>query len=258
MDYKLYVDTFWIMVFLVDLVAMTGMVYLLKHQTRLRRLLGLAAISASIELLLYLWLPWYWLYRILMVIVIHPFFAFGLLFPSKKTNYVKGYLLINGLLLIVSGAQTLIFYWIPGLGQTWGWQIGMSILCVILCIKQQRKAKQRQHIYEVQLMILDHCFTLRAFHDTGNFLQDPFTGKAVSVVEKAILPINAIDMVPIRYIPYRTVGQQHGLIEVITIDEMTIKGEKDTIQIKQPVIGLSENRLFLRQDIHMILHSELL
>lgn len=258
MDYQLYVDTFWIMVFLVDLVAMTGMVYLLKHQTRLRRLLGLAAISASIELFLYLWLPWYWLYRILMVFVIHPFLVLGLLFPTKKTDYVKGYLLVNGLLFIIGGVQIFAFYWIPGLGQTWGWQIGMSILCVILCIKQQRKARQRQHIYEVQLTIMDRCFTLRAFHDTGNFLQDPFTGKAVSVVEKEMLPMNEMGMVPIRYIPYRTVGQQHGLIEVITIDEMQIIGDKDTIQIKQPVIGLSENRLFLRQDIHMILHSELL
>lgn len=258
MDYILYVDTFWLMVFLVDFAAMTGMVYLLKHQTRPKRLLCLAAISASIELIFYLCLPWYWLYRLLMVVVVNPLLVIGLCFPAKKTDYVKGYLLVNGFLLIISGAQTLFFYWIPGLGHTWGWQIGMSILCVILCIKQRRMAKQRQHTYEVELKIQNRSFAFTAYHDTGNFLRDPFTGKAVSVVEKAVLPMNEIDAVPIRYIPYHTVGQQNGLMEVFTIDEIQIKREHDTIQIKQPVIGLSENRLFLRQDIHMILHSEML
>lgn len=258
MGYRLYVDIFWITVCLIDLAAMLGMVYILKYETRIKRTIAMAVISASLEVFLYLWLSRYWLYRFVMIGVVNPLLVIGLCFPSKKMDYFRGYLLVNGLLLVIGGTQTLFFYWMPGPSSVWLWQVGLSAVCVFLCIKQRERCKYRQHLCEVELKINDRRLILSAYHDTGNLLRDPFTGKAVSVVEKSYLLAQGIDTHLIRYIPYQTVGHSNALLAVFTIEQMQIKRGDNVVQIKQPVIGLSENKLFFRQDIHMILHSELL
>lgn len=258
MNYRLYIDTFWITLWLVDMVAMMGTVYLLKYQTRFLRCVILSAISAGIEVLLYVFLPYYWLYRVLMLCLVNPLLVIGLLYPLRRMEYLRGYFLITGLLFVIGGIQTLFYYWVPLQRGVGIWQILMAGLAVLLCLLQRRRGKVIQNECEVDLQIGGHTISLLAYHDTGNLLRDPFTGKPVSILDKSILADSSLNIEKLRYIPYHTVGQEHGLMQVLTIEEMTIKQGNRRIRMEQPVIGLSENRLFLKQDIHMILHSELL
>lgn len=258
LHYKLYVDTFWITLCLMDMVAFLTTVYFLKYEKRMIRCLVLAAVSASAEVLLYVWMPYYWLYRVLMLCVVNPCIVIGLLYPLQKELFLRGYLLITGILLFIGGVQTVVLYWIP-IGQGIAlWNVLIAIVGAGLCLLLRYRSKQMQHECQVNLRIKDKEIGIMAYHDTGNLLRDPYTGKPVSIVEKSLLEENRIPMEQFRYIPYHTVGAEQGLLPVFTIDEMTIRQEKRVIQIKQPVIGLSEKELFLRQNIHMILHSELL
>ena len=254
----MYVDTLWISLWLIDLVVFLVTVYLLRYEKAWIRCLLLAAVSASAEVVLYLLMPYYWLYRILLLCVVNPLIVTGLLYPLKKEWFLKGYLLITGLLLVIGGLQTLFLYWIPFCRGIGAWNVLLAAVGGIVFLLLWRRRKQIQHECQVILRIQEKEITLLAFHDTGNQLRDPFTGKAVSILEKSLLGEMQILPERVRYIPYHTVGNAHGLLPVLTIDEMTICQEGRTIQIKQPVIGLSEKELFLKQNIHMILHSELL
>ncbi len=258
MNYRLYIDVFWITLSVVDLTAMIGMVYMLKHQLRIRRCVGLALLSAGTEVMIYLIAPYYWLYRMLILCVINPLLVVGLLFPSKRADYLKGYLLITGLLLVIGGGQTLFLYGFPVKNSIWIWQMLLATFCVFMCLRAKNSNKQTQHECQVELKVAEKVISLRAYHDTGNFLRDPFTGKPVSIIEESIVESFLTERKNIRFIPYQTVGEMNGLLEVFTIEEMKITQNEKVLWIKQPVIGLSKNRLFLKPGIHMILHSELL
>lgn len=87
-----------------------------------------------------------------------------------------------------------------------------------------------------------------AIIDTGNCLTDPVTGKPVTVVEKNVMRSilnNIDDYTKVKYhlIPFRTVGCEDGMMEVITIDFMYIYDDKGTVSLQNALIGLSENKM---------------
>lgn len=258
MEYKFYVDTFFITLCLVDFVALYGMVTLMKTGRSIRRCVILALVSAGIETGLYMMLPSYLLYRLLMIGAVNPLIVLGLFYPSGKSHFLRGYLVITGLFLFIGGIQTLFLYWAPIKRGGLIWQILLACVAVGLCLIQKYRGAYMQHECEVELQIHKQSIFLKAYHDTGNFLRDPFTGKPVSIVDQTMLELLNIPVENVRYIPFHSVGQSRGLIRVFTIDLMRIRQGDRVIELKHAVIGLSEKKLFLKQDIHMILHSELL
>jgi stage II sporulation protein GA (sporulation sigma-E factor processing peptidase) len=76
-------------------------------------------------------------------------------------------------------------------------------------------------------------------------LSDPVSGKAVSIVSKKAAAELFGKELPgsIRYIPYRTVGRDGGVIPVVTIDGLRIPGKEEQ-KVEQPMIALSEEDSF--------------
>ena len=193
-----------------------------------------------------------------MAVVVNSLIVVGLFYPDVKKYFLRGYLVITGMFLVIGGIQTLFLYWIPVKGGSWIWMAILAVVAVCLCLYQQKRLNSLQHECEVELQIQKYSIFLKAYHDTGNFLRDPFTGKPVSIVDRSMLELMAIPAETIRLIPFHTVGQPQGLLPVITIDGMVIRQGERVIHLEKPVIGLSEKKLFIKQDFHMILHSELL
>lgn len=208
--------------------------------------------------MLYIVMPRYILYRLVMLVVVNPIVAAGLLCPIKKKNILTGYLLITAVILFIGGIQTLFLYWIPVEDGTWIWNILLAIVAVGICFMQRSRRRQSQNLYQVELTINGRQVQLRACYDTGNFLRDPYTGKMVNVVDATCLKDVDIQSENLRYIPFHTVGTEHGLMQVLTIDKMLIRQGEEEIERIQPVIGLAQQKLFLKQDIQMILHSEMI
>ena len=258
MSYKWYIDTFVTTLFLVDLVAYMLAACFLGKGGRIRRCLLLAAVSVLAETYFYITLPWYFLYRLLMLCTVNPLVTIGILFPCKKKDILSGYLLITAVIIFLGGIQMVFLYWWPSENGIWMWNIILAAAGTTGCFYARRKGKSQNHIYEVELMIHGRRITIRACHDTGNFLRDPFTGKPVNVVDLKILQEMDIQSENLRYIPFHTVGQEHGLMQVMTIEKMVIRQGTKEVEKIQPVIGLAEQNVFLKQDIQMILHSEMM
>lgn len=103
--------------------------------------------------------------------------------------------------------------------------------------------------------------------DSGNSLTDPYMGKGVhiicfSVISKLLDGINIYEH-GFKLIPFRSLGKSNGLISALTFDELIVyradENELDTkeeIYIeKSPVIGIYEGYLSQNGDYEMLLHK---
>lgn len=101
---------------------------------------------------------------------------------------------------------------------------------------------------------------VKALFDTGNTLTEPFSGKPVCIIEREICDNVIKEAGPecFKVIPFHSVGQEHGILKGLEIDELIIwAGEKKIVQ-KQAVIALYEGCLSKDKSFQMILHHSLL
>lgn len=84
-----------------------------------------------------------------------------------------------------------------------------------------------------------------AIVDTGNHLRDDVSGKAVSIISRKLAEQLVGKGLPegIRYIPYRTVGKEAGVIPVLSIDSICVAGRNER-QVEQPMVAISEDSSF--------------
>lgn len=85
----------------------------------------------------------------------------------------------------------------------------------------------------------------RAIVDTGNHLRDEVSGKSVSIISNRLATKLFGKEMPegLRYIPYRTIGKEKGVIAVLPIDHICIdrKGQQ---RVEQPMVAISEESSF--------------
>ena len=89
---------------------------------------------------------------------------------------------------------------------------------------------------------------MSGYIDTGNVLIDPVFHKPVSVAEKKefydiLDKINDYTRVKYHLVPFNSLGCEHGLMEVITVDIMYIYYGKEKKTIKEALVGLSDGKL---------------
>ena len=114
-----------------------------------------------------------------------------------------------------------------------------------------------KYFCRVEVYLGEKSCTVRALLDTGNRLNDTFTGKAVSIVDRKTAEDLFDGKIPesIRYIPYHSIGRNRGVIPVVTLDKMCICGEEEE-WIELPVIGISDGEISLGKEYDMILNPE--
>lgn len=134
----------------------------------------------------------------------------------------------------------------------------MSI--VLLYILYQNRKNRENTIYRVSIMEQGKKMEVKALFDTGNALREPFSGKPVSIVESEVWYAVMEGPRPEHYraIPFRSIGQEHGILTGMEIDELIIwAGDRKIVQ-KQAMIALYEGSLSKDKSFQMILHQGLL
>lgn len=176
-------------------------------------------------------------------------------------NYFKG--LLKGMIVMLSvacltgGVMHMVVYYtyavwiVRNILVTDGQLVfagGVSVVVVILLSNMLRMHRRDISIYKVTVVIGDEKIMLQGIIDTGNQLVDVYAGKPVNVMDKSyfegvLYQINDYGRLKYHIIPYTTIGNNEGMIEVITSDCMYISNSNETKAYKGALIGLSDRKV---------------
>ncbi len=139
----------------------------------------------------------------------------------------------------------------------------ISVVVIIVIARVYRTYKKNSDIYKVTVIVENHKIMLHGIVDTGNQLTDKYTGKPVNVMDKSyfenvLYQINDYGRLKYHFIPYRTIGNNEGIIEVITSDYMYISGKDETKAYKGALIGLSDRKVSQNGEYQALINGRMI
>ena len=157
-----------------------------------------------------------------------------------------------------------------------GTYLGISIVIHLLDVTEH----VRSGSYPVVLKYCGREQQTQGFVDTGNLLADPVSGTPVSIVSwelmEMLLPedlterlaclqekpekIKSTEIAGLKphYLFCRTVGRGERLLLAVTLEELCIQIQGNTVHIKEPVVALSPEPFALGKEYKVLLNSRLL
>lgn len=131
--------------------------------------------------------------------------------------------------------------------------ITVMVICISIIKTIWNVAKSHfencKNLYEVSVIVGEQKIKAIGLRDTGNQLIEPLTGKSVFIIEKNLLQkVDYSTLKPI-YIPFNSVGKEHGLMEGFVGDLIIIEGNL----IEKPIIGIHKGKLSRENKYNMIL-----
>lgn len=114
--------------------------------------------------------------------------------------------------------------------------------------------------YRVRLCYKDEKVTGNALWDTGNRLQEPFTGEPVMLGEQRFLSRlwNKGEEPVLRLIPFHSIGRETGLLHVFQADYIEVEKEDQWYRVDNPWVAICDRYLSADGEYEMILHPGML
>ncbi len=259
MKHVLYLDVFFMINFLMDLLAAFTAGKLLRKKTKLARIIFAAffgALYASITVALKIVSIYY---TIFVTYILTSSILTIILFGKGTIRQIlqricmlyASVFLINGIVSFCFRITTSFFI-----------MIGLSILILGIILMELWKNKGRdREVVNVVLCYEKNKVSLKGLIDTGNSLKDPVTKNPVHVISarlgKELLNTYSVKNKGFTYIPYRSVGKSNGLMPAMYIDTMEIYFE-EKIMIKHPLIGICKTDLSSNMHFQMIINPEVI
>lgn len=260
MRYKIYLDVLLLHTFAMDALALL-LVRRLNHpqEKRVRMFLsaGFGAAGSAILFLRLCSFRWYQLSVHLLINPLMILLAFG---RRGKKEFAKDLGWTYALMFLLGGVLS---WGMETLGQRrvfWIWALGgLALGCLLVYgIGRQRESSWR---YEILLLTGEEKLILSGYLDTGNLLIDPTVHQPVHIIQEELLDeILKKEQLPLRYIPFHSLGQAEGLLPVVTLRAMYLrqsKGRKEQtpVFVERPVFGLAKEKLFEHRDYQVILNA---
>ena len=140
----------------------------------------------------------------------------------------------------------------------------VAVAACILLEKQSRSRYMEEHMkVKTVLEFEDRKLFATALMDTGNKLYDPFYHKPVILVdEKMIREMLAYcrEKHPekLHFIPFHSVGRDHGLLEGITFDCVSIRWQNKQMKFREVIGAAAKENLYKGKEYQVIFHCGLL
>ena len=102
-----------------------------------------------------------------------------------------------------------------------------------------------------------------ALMDTGNRLYDPFYHKPVILVDGRMMKellVYCKNTHPERlhFIPFQSVGKEHGLLEGLMFDKVSIQWQNKLLQFSDVIAASTKENLYRGKEYQVIFHCGLL
>lgn len=219
------------------------------------RSVGIAGIGTIIEIAGLFFIPNYQVMILLNHLVLIPGMML-LLYWKKWDACRKGILWGYFFALLMNGIVE--FYWIL-FGSGWLYPLLVLFACVSVIIGTchiMKRWRMKKGVYPINLHCRHIIWSTKGYYDTGNCLKDPYTGKGVHIISRTLCGRLHLMEEGKVCIPYQSMGNPKGLMDVYYIDGMEIYKDSGWVKLERVPIGVAEESLFAGKCYEMILNEE--
>ena len=241
-----------------DLIAVTGVNFFLRRRRKYRYLVLVTGLSSLADLLLLLAVRNYLLYSLLAHFLLNTcmvLFCFGW---TGRREFVENWAVTYLVVILLGG----ILEWLLGSGilpqnLVSGALAGaLGVYGTFLYLLHRKQFGS--HLVHARLLKEGRELLVTAYWDSGNQLQDPYTGQCISILSHA----RAGDFFSgekdhFRLVPYRSLGEQDGMIWVTDIEELQLYEGKECVRHMHTAVGIAQPGLLEDKAYDMLLHASL-
>ncbi len=250
MYYEFYIDQFFLEHLLTGYLLIAAATSLGRQKlSRKRMVAGSSVNAAAMTALVCLGLPGWYFSGIL--------FAGVVLFAGKgKEEFLRGlfFLLLTS---VCFGGVLEALLGLLGLPLMAGTTVAFFLLRGVGHLLAKQKSL-RDSLVTVRLQWEERTETLCGMIDTGNRLEEPLTGRPVSIVDMTSATQLLGEMWEERrgfyLIPFHSIGTGKGWMRGVTIDSMTVELSEGTAVIKRPVLAIYDGQVSTGGRFQVILH----
>lgn len=283
---RVYLDMFFLVNFLMDLLLLNLMKHFLKLSVGGRRIAAEAALGAGcvcILLCLRLWMLTDMqaaellliLAELLLILAEHVgapalmiLAAFGKPSISLLVKRLAVlWLLAAGMGGILSAADrpAAAGWYLPGTMAVRQWKLmplvlwaaGMYFALRAFGEQLGRWRQEQKTFCQVTLFYRGHCQTVTALWDTGNHLYEPYGHQPVHVITDEACRRLCDTVSQVVYIPFQAVGTGYGLLPGIRIDSMdVVRCGRPAAHYDRPWLAVCKGPLSVSRRYEMLLHGE--
>lgn len=242
-----------------DFVALAGAVCLLKRRIKIFRLWGTAFLSSLGNLMITLLVT----DAAVRIILIHFLLNTGMVLVcfgrSTKREFLENWA-VTYLMVIFLGGIMEVEKNSP-LGNTFFLLQALVAAAVMTAAVSylNRKKQFHNHLFPVVLTHRGRALEMKGYWDSGNQLRDPYNHRAVCILSrKAAAKLLDSQKDRIHFIPYRSLGEDEGLLPVTEIACMKIYQGRHKTEIRPVEVGIANEGLMEGKEYDMILHASLL
>lgn len=262
MYYELYVDTLFIVNFIMNLCLL----YLTDKSTgRTATRRGILA-GGAVGALCFL-IPFFCRGRIWLRVI--PAAASGMaamIFLTFKVRSLRAFLMVTGKLIkytfLLGGGILFFVNFLGHFGKEFNTAITVMVTGIILTciISAGIDRKNDEHVCEATLIRNGRSISVRALIDSGNSLVEPISGKAVSVLDKSVFEELYGSDEAFRVVPFHSVGKAHGILKGYFLDELKVNRGGIQKSYRNVCIAVGGDEVFGDRDcgrqIELILNPE--
>lgn len=263
MEYVVYLDAFFLMNFILDLIVLFICYRIRGYRIKLLRNIAAAAIG-GLAACIYVADPFgiFTAGRILANIVVSMIIAL-IAFGYENMKKYAGDILLLYVAWFAAGGLANVMYFSFGC---------RNILLIILITaaagigmagRLGRKSNIARSCMKVRIYNAGKCVDTNALIDTGNTLTEPYGGRPVSILEtqeaeKIIDKEGICVQKGYMKIPYHSIGEENGMMDGFVADKMCIETPDGIIKRENVVIGVYNGKISADSTYGMILNPRVI
>lgn len=252
--YVWYADVFVLINLCMDLTGLLATAVICSSPVRLWRIFAVSVGGSVVSVLILAAIPGIW-YFCIIHLILNPFLIWFAFRPREVRCMCRMLLSMYLIVALAGGVQESLL--LTAGTDTAFWILGDGILTAACFVLYQIRFRVLKSVCQVELWLEGRKITVQGYYDSGNLLRDPGTGKPVHILEQVCLP-EEWRRQERAWISYETMNHIPASMEVITLDRMIVFYRGCVIQIEEPELGLSREKVMQLPTVKLLLHSSCL
>lgn len=261
MKYVIYIDSFFVINFFMDFLALY-IVYRIKCCSIKWVRLTLGAFVGGIYACLHMvFLRKYYMLSIVLGYILICIVMTMIAYEDRKVKKIFSNVVMLYIAVIVLGGLSNILYFRFGITNILLLLAIISVLSISICDFAIRKTNCYQKCVQVWLVNNENKIMVNALLDTGNMLKEPYTGRNVCIIEENVYnrltkEADIKSQKGYMIIPFKSLGEENGVIEAFKIEAFELIKDGSKYIKENIILGVYKGKLSSGGEYEMIINPE--